>query len=293
MRRHPATAFSFLLILLMSSAVVAEELTIGLIPEQNVFLQKKRYQPVAAYIRERTGVKIRFTILSRYGDIIDSFTTEKMDGAFWGSFTAALAIQKLGIEPIARPLWRDGTSSYHGHVFVRKDGGIRNVADMKGKTIAFVERATLAGYVFPMAYLREHGVSDIDSYFKEHYFAGSHDGPIYAVLQKEADIGCAKSTIFDLVAARNPRVRSELLILAESPAVPSNALGVRSDLDPAIIEKLRKTLLTMDGDSAGKNALAEFGATAFISTTKEDYSVVTEIAEKAGIDLKAYVYPKQ
>ena len=164
MRRHLATAFSLLVILLISSAVVAEELTIGLIPEQNVFLQKKRYEPIAAHIRERTGLEIRFTILSRYGNIIESFTAEKMDGAFLGSFTAALSIQKLGVEPIARPLWPDGTSSYHGHVFVRKDGGIENVADMKGKTMAFVEKATLAGYVFPMAYLREHGASDIDSW---------------------------------------------------------------------------------------------------------------------------------
>jgi len=293
MRRHLATAFSLLVILLMSSAVAAEELTIGLIPEQNVFLQKKRYEPIAAHIQARTGVKIRFTIVPRYGNIIESFATEEVDGAFLGSFTAALAIQKLGVKPIARPLWPDGTSSYHGHVFVRKDSGIENVADMKGKIIAFVEKATLAGYVFPMAYLREHGVSDIDSYFKEYYFAGSHDGPIYAVLQKEADIGCGKNTIFDLVAARNPRVRSKLLILAESPAVPSNALAVRSDLDPAIVEKLRKTLLAMDGDSAGRKALAEFGATAFIATTKEEYSVVTEIAKTAGIDLEKYVYPKE
>jgi phosphonate transport system substrate-binding protein len=293
MRRHPAAISNFLLILLLSTAATAEELTIGLIPEQNVFLQKKRYGPIGAYVEARTGVKIRFTIISQYGNIIEAFTAEKLDGAFWGSFTAAVAIQKLGVEPIARPLWLDGTSTYHGHVFVRKDSGIRNVADMKGKTIAFVDWATTAGYVFPAAYLREHGVRDIGSYFKEYYFAGSHDGPIFAVLQREADIGCGKNTIFDLVAARNPRVRDELVILAESPDVPSNALGVRSDLDPAIVEKLRETLLAMDGDSAGRKALTEFGATAFIETTKEDYSVVAKIAESAGINLKEYVYTSE
>lgn len=290
MRRHPAAISSLLVIFLLYSPVAAEELTIGLIPEQNVFLQKRRYEPIAAFIRERTGVEIHFTILAPYGNIIDGLRTKKMDGAFWGSFTAALAIEQLGAEPIARPVWRDGTSSYRGHIIVRKDGGIRNVADMKGKTIAFVDRATLAGYVFPLAYLRENGAGDVDSYFKEHYFAGSHDGPIYSLLQGETDIGCAKSTIFDLIAARNPRVRNELLILAESPAVPSNALGVRSDLDPAITEKLRKTLLAMHEDSHGRNALAEFGAERFITTMKEDYSPVIELAEKAGIDLKEYVY---
>jgi phosphonate transport system substrate-binding protein len=286
----PCVALALLFVLGLSSTAGADELTIGLIPEQNVFRQMKRYEPIADYIRERTGVKIRFTILSRYGNIIESFTSEHMDGAFWGSFTSALAIQKLGIEPIARPLWLDGTSTYHGFVFVRKDSGIENVKGMKGKTIAFVERATTAGYVFPMAYLKEHGVRDLDAYFKEYYFAGSHDATIEAVLEREADIGCAKNTIFSLVAARDPRARKDLLILAESPTVPSNGLGMRKDLDPALKGKLRDVLLGMDSNPAGQRALEAFGAIRFIATTKDDYRPVFEIAERAGIDLKNYQY---
>jgi phosphonate transport system substrate-binding protein len=281
---------SILSALAMPPAAAAEELTIGLIPEQNVFRQMKRYKPIGEYIRERTGLEIRFTILRRYGNIIDSFTAEKMDGAFWGSFTGALAIRKLGSEPIARPLWRDGTSTYHGYVFVRKGSGIRSVEHMKGKTIAFVEKATTAGFVFPVAYLRDHGVDDVSEYFKEHFFAGSHDATISAVLDGKADVGCAKNTIFHLVAARDPRVEEELLILATSPTVPSNGLGIRKDLDPAVKEKLRGALLGMVDDPAGRRALEEFGAIAFIPNTKEDYTPVFELAEAAGIDLKEYRY---
>jgi phosphonate transport system substrate-binding protein len=124
------------LVVVSSPTAAVADLTIGLIPEQNVFRQMKRYKPIADYIRQETGIGIRFTILSRYGNIIDSFSSENLDGAFWGSFTGALAIQKLDIEPIARPIWLDGTSTYHGYVFVRKDSGIKDVRDMKGKTIA-------------------------------------------------------------------------------------------------------------------------------------------------------------
>jgi phosphonate transport system substrate-binding protein len=283
-------ALSLLSILVASSTAAAMKLTIGLIPEQNVFLQMERYRPIAEYIRERTGVEIRFTILSRYGNIIDSFTSQDMDGAFWGSFTGALAIQKLGIEPIVRPLWQDGTSSYHGHVFVRKDSGIENVRDMKGKTIAFVERATTAGYVFPMAYLREHGVGDLDAYFKEYYFAGSHDATIIAVLDGKADVGCAKNTIYSLVAGRDPRVEDELVILAESPTVPSNGLAIRRDLAPATKAALRDVLLGMAADPIGQKVLEAFGAIRFIPTTKKDFRPVFAIAERAGIDLKRYQY---
>jgi len=277
-------------VLMLSAAAGATELNIGLIPEQNVFLQVKRYEPVGRYIQEQTGVTIRFTILSRYGNIIDSFRTEKLDGAFWGSFTGALAIRKLGIEPIVRPLWLDGTSTYHGYVFVRKDSGIKSVRNMKGTTIAFVERATMAGYIFPMAYFREHGVVDPDTFFKEYYFAGSHDAAIEAVLHKEVDVGCAKNTIFALVSGKDPRVKEEIQILAESPKVPSNGLGIRPDLAPAIKEALTEAFLNMDKTPSGRKLLAEFGAIRFIATTKDDYLPVFGIAEKAGINLKEYEY---
>ena len=49
------------------------------------------------------GMKIRTKILPRYGNIIDSFISENLDGAFFGSFTYALAHAKLNIEPLARP----------------------------------------------------------------------------------------------------------------------------------------------------------------------------------------------
>jgi phosphonate transport system substrate-binding protein len=290
--RFSAAARACVLALTLAAAAsaAAEDLTIGLIPEQNVFLQMARYRPIGAYIERRTGLEIRFTILPRYGNILDSFSSENLDGAFWGSFTGALAIRKLGIEPLARPLWLDGTSTYHGHVFVRKDSGIRTVADMEAKVIAFVERATTAGYVYPMAYLKKHGVEDLDAYFAEYYFAGSHDATIAAVLEGKADVGCAKNTIFELVAAKNPEVESQLLMLATSPNVPSNGLGLRGDLDPAVRGSLRDALLTMEGDELGRTALREFGAIRFISTTKNDYASVFEIAEAAGIDLREYEY---
>jgi phosphonate transport system substrate-binding protein len=280
-------AFSFAA---LSSTATATELTVGLIPEQNVFRQMKRYKPIEQYIQERTGITLHFTILSRYGNIIQSFMVEKMDGAFWGSFTSALAIHKLGIEPIARPLWLDHTSTYHGYVFVRKDSGIRSVDDMKGKIIAFVEKATTAGYVFPMAYLREHGMTDLETHFEEHYFLGSHDATITAVLDRKADVGCAKNTIFNLVAERDPRVESELLILATSPTVPSNGFGIRKGLDPVVKQKLADAFIDMDKDASGQRALQEFGAIRFIPTTKEDYAPVFDVAERAGIDLKEYEY---
>jgi phosphonate transport system substrate-binding protein len=281
---------TILMLFMLSGISQAEELIIGLIPEQNVFKQMERYKPIGKYIEKKLGMEVRFIILSRYGNILNSFTKEKMDGAFWGSFTGALAIKQLGVQPIARPEWPDGTSTYHGYIFVRKDSGIRSVEDMKGKSIAFVEKATTAGYIFPLAYLKENGVNDIETYFKEYFFAGSHDSAVHAVYKGKADIGCAKNTIFNLVVDNDPNMKNDLLILESSPVVPSNGLGLRSDLDPAIKRKLQDALLGMHKDPEGKEALEQYGAARFIKTTKEDYAPIFDLAKKAGINMKKYRY---
>lgn len=290
MRFKATLGIAVAMVFLLTGLSHGAELVIGLIPEQNVFKQMARYQPLGDYIQKKTGVTMKFTILSRYGNIIDRFKAERLDGAFFGSFTGALAIQKLGVEFLARPVNLDGSTTYWGYIFVRKDSGIKSVGDMKGKRLAFVDKATTAGYVFPVAYLKEHGVKDIKTYFQEAYFAGSHDAAIYAVLDKKADVGCAKHSMFDRVARSDPRVKKELMILAESPKVPSNGLGVRGDLDRRVKKQLTDTLIGMDKDPEGKEILKKFEALRFIPTTKEDYNVVFDFARKAGIDLKTYEY---
>jgi phosphonate transport system substrate-binding protein len=265
-----------------------QKILIGILPEMNVFKQSQRFKLLGEYISKQIGVPVEFTILSRYGDIINRFTTEKMDGAFFGSFTGALAIKKLGVIPLARPVNLDGTSTYHGYLFVRKDSGIKGVKEMKNKKMAFVEKSTTAGYLFPLAYLRDNGIPDPHHFFSEFFFAGSHDGAISAVLNRKADVGAAKHSIYDRMRKVDPRVDRELIILAESAKVPSNGLCVRSGLDDSLKTKLKSVLLNLHTNPDGNLVLKQFGAIKFTDTTTSDYLPVFEMAKRAGIDIMTY-----
>ena len=229
-------------------------------------------------------------VLSRYGNIIENFVSNRLDGAFFGSFTGALAHRKLHVEAVARPEYPDGTSTYHGLLFVRKDSGIAGVEDMKGKRFAFVDKATTAGWLLPLYYFKTQGVDDPNTWLKETYFAGTHEGVINDVLERKADIGAAKNTIFWLLASSDPRISEELSILTRSPDVPENALCVRADLDESLKNDLRIALLSMNQDEAGEEALRSFGAARFIDTNENDYTAVFEYAETIGLDLENYDY---
>lgn len=296
--RPGVLALTFLLALfaIMSAPVRAhssERIVIGLIPELNIFKQKQRFRLLGEYLSKKTGVPVEFTILTRYGNIVDNFTIEKLDGAFFGSFTGALAIRKLGVIPLARPVNLDGSSTYHGYMLVRKDSGIVSVKEMRGKRMAYVDKATTAGYIFPLAYLKEHGVNGESGFFRETFFTGSHDAAIIAVLDGKADVAAAKHSVYDRVAKQNPRVAKELMIIAESAKVPSNGLCVRADLPDDLQRKLKKALLDLETDPAGQAVLAEFGARRFIETTKEDYRPIFAMAIQAGIDVKTYSYQNE
>ena len=265
-------------------------LLIGLIPEQNLFKQLERYQPLAAYISGKLGRKITLRILPRYGNIIQNFNAVEMDGAFFGSFTYALAHVKLGVAVVARPMTLDGPSSYHGLIFVRKDSGIRTIGDMKGKRFAFVDKATTAGYLLPLVFFQKHGIRNYKQFFKETYFTGTHEDAIEDVLNRKADIGAAKNTVFERLGKVDRRVGQDLVILEKSPEVPENGLALRREIDQATRNRLTEILLKMHEDPAGIMVLRNFGAQRFLETTDSDYAPVYEYAKRARLDLKTYDY---
>lgn len=265
-------------------------LNIGLIPEHDLFYQLKRYEALSDYLSKKIQANIKLVILTRYGNIVDNFVSGGLDAAFFGSFTYTLAHSKIGVEVIARPENNLGVSEYYGMIISRKDSGIKNIKDMEGKIFAFVDKATTAGYLFPLAYFKENGVNNYKTFLKETYFTGTHEDAIYDVLNGKADIGAAKNTVYFREADKDPRIKNELHIIAESSKVPENGLAVRKDLDESVKKKLKETLMNMHKESEGQQALNDLGALKFIETTDFDYVNVHKLLKQIGINLSTYEY---
>ena len=259
-----------------------------LIPEKNTFEQRRRYKFITDYLSKKMALNVIVEIMANYGEISNAFQRGNADAGFFGSFSYVLTHAKAGIEPLARPLWLDGNSTYRGYIFVRKDSGIENVHDMKNKSLVLVDKATTAGYIFQRFYFKNSGIADMENYFSRISFARSHDAAAWAVYTEEADIGGAKNHIFNSLKEEYPDFKEDMVILAESPEVPSNGLAVRKDLNPAIKLRLKTLLLSLHKTAAGQEVLEKFGAIKFIETTDNDYDVLYNMVEQLGIDLEEY-----
>ena len=175
----------------------------------------------------------------------------------------------------------NGESTSQGLIFVRQDSGIRDVADMRGKGIVFVDPATMEGYLFPLAYFHRHGVTDTNMFFSRFYFSGSHASTIFAVLDGRADIGAAKNTVFNKLVQSDKSISQELHILARSPSVPEVTLCVRREVDENLRERMTAVLLNMDATDEGRKVLARFEALRFIQSNKSDFDIIEQTAQEA------------
>ncbi|MDH3328535.1 MAG: phosphate/phosphite/phosphonate ABC transporter substrate-binding protein [Desulfobulbaceae bacterium] len=259
-----------------------DEILLGIEPEHNIFDQVERYRYLAAYLSDQLGIKVNLTIMSRYGEVIKRFKSKRLDGAFLSSYTAAMGIKELNLEPVASPVNFGGESASQGYIFVRKDSGINSVNDMNGRRIVFVDPATMEGYLFPLAYLHVHGVTDINSFFNNRfYFSGSHASAVFAVLDGRADIGSVKDTVFEKLVRNDPSISRELSVIAKSQKAPEFTLCVSNQFHKDLKERLGAVLLQMDKTKEGKKALRQFEALRFIQSDKSNFDQVEKMAQEA------------
>ena len=263
-----------------------DEFLIGLMPEENIFRSIQKHRPLAALLSRKLGVKVRFTIMSRYGDIADRFVARKLNGAFFGIYGSLLAIETLGVEPLVRPVRLDGSTTARGYLFARRDSDIRSIEDMEDTRAAFVDRATATGYVFAVAMLKDYGIEDLDDFFSEQYFAGSHESVVYAVLDGKSDVGAAKDRVVDRLIEKDPTIRDELYIISSSIDLPDNTLGILSSTPLEFKNKLRETLLSLDRDPMGAKVLHRLGFRKFVDASDERFKDIRSLTEKAGIRIK-------
>jgi phosphate transport system substrate-binding protein len=285
---------------------IVMNLAVATIPERNVIRQEERYRPLVEYLSRKMGgrVRVRLQHLSSYDAVLHEFATGRANAAFFGSFMYAVAREQVGVEPIARPE-RDGVSRYRGLIFVRKDSGISDWTQLKGKSFAMI-RSTTAGDLFPRVFLARRDAGQPERFFGEIVFAGSHDTSIRKVLDGEVDAGAAKDLVFRQLAAEDPRIDTELTILAESQPVPENALAIRPAMEIACIschrdvgpgidssaaeqldglfvrDRLREELLGLDGTAEGRLVLEAFGADRFVETTDADYENLYRMIHEVG-----------
>lgn len=264
--------------------------TVALVPEQNVFLQKSMYRPLAEYMSKLSGMNVKTKLLDSYEAIYQEMLEDRVDAGCFGSLSYVVMDSKISLDPIGRMSFLKTGMHYKGIIFARKNAGVSaDIRSWKGKRIALVDKHDTAGYLFPKWYLHKNGINDFEHYFKKVIYAGSHDAAVMAVMRGDADIGCSNDWIFNRLLEQDLPVRENMIMLAISEPVPSNTFFVKKGLDTILKQHLKDALLSMDKTPEGREVLTKLGADRFVESTKTEYGPVYDMLNDLGIKPSAFI----
>lgn len=164
---------------------------------------------------------------------------------------------------------REGRASYRSVLFTRADSGMRSLADLRGRTIAFQNRISTSAYVVPAALLLEQGLhmellaSPLDPVPDDTvgYLFSRSDGNVWAWVRRGI-VAAGATSEQDFDAKLNAAgTRADLVILARSAQFPRALEMVRGNLDARVRDRLREVLLTAAADPQGRQVLRQYMGT--------------------------------
>jgi len=257
-----------------------KSVVLGIIPEQNIFDQKERYEHLFSVVEKDLDYDLKAHVLSSYGDVFEGFKTRRIHGAFLGSYSTALVMNLLGVKPLVTQVSLSGKSSYKGLLITRKDSGLTaDIATWKGKRFAMVHQQTSAGYLFPISILYGEDIRDLEGFFGKYYFLGSHDAVLSEVYKGRADLGALKDTIYELELAKRPEIRDQITVLRISKAFPDISLVMQKDFPWDICLKLINAFLRLDKSEEGRRSLNAAKLKKFIPSTAKLYKNVQQLMQ--------------
>lgn len=229
------------------------------------------------YLSRKVGVKFVLKPIIGYEKSVEKLASGEIDAGIFGSAPAFISLKNGISEPIARPEAKK-SSVYYGYWITLKEGGLKTVADFKGKRFAYVDPYTSAGYLFPRAAVKGKGF-DPDNFFGTVKFSKTHEAAIQMLLNGSVDGCAAKDTAYKKFIDTNIELKDRLNIIEVAGPFPERTLMVSKKIDAGTREKIRDALLKMGSDPEGGKILSETGRDRYVETVPGDFAAIRRILD--------------
>ena len=225
---------------------------------------------------------LEFKLVDDTVNLEKALRNETADVGFMGPLQYLLAHEQAGAQAILGEVY-NGQPTYTAQIFVRKDSGIRSLADLRGKTMAFVDPLSSSGYLYPLETFRQAGLiakrEDAEQFFRKIYFAGGDEQALRAVLNKFVDAAGIGQYSYAML---RPDEREQVTFIAESPKIPSHCVVARKGLDAANVTAFQEALLALN-QGANRDLLKQlYNVDGYVKVTHETFAETERIAREYG-----------
>jgi len=173
--------------------------------------------------------------------------------------TLVLQERSRMLEP-ALVVVRHGQREYHSVFFTRRDAPIRRLSDLRGRTLVLQVLRSTSAFALPSAELARAGIALVSGddpragpQNVRYVLAQSEINQAIWVVRGKGDAGAFNEGNW---AALPEKIRSQLRVFYETRPIVRGLLSFRTSLAASARRHVEEVLLSLDGDEAGRAALA-------------------------------------
>jgi phosphonate transport system substrate-binding protein len=247
-----------------------------------------RFKPLTAYLSKKLG--IRFEIMAI--DTTD-FTreVEKLDFTHTNSLLYVIMHRNHGVDVLAAEKSGSLGARAKGLIITLKKSGIRNIHELRGKSMVFGPALGPTSYMAQLDLLLKNGVdpeNDLSSYtIPQGTF--KHEKVIYGVLLGKYDAGAAPLLDFERMAADGRIDQNDFTILSDSEPIPYCNFAVTQKVDDALAERFKQALIglkkddTVEIDGEVVNVFGRANVDGYENIKDRDFDSVREMAKRTNM----------
>jgi phosphonate transport system substrate-binding protein len=275
----------FVVCILTSWQSHAEPLKVAFVSYANPQQVAKDSDFLAQYLEMKLGMPVKGFVTLDYGSSIEAMRGDQADIAFVDPLAFMMAHEQIGAVPLLLEVYSSGTPSYRSCIWVRKDAGFTELADLKGKIIAFADQVDMSGHLLPRDLFRREGFLSGNwvekEFFDEVYFAGGDEQAIRGMLNGFVDVAGVSEYASLLL---RPEERDAVKVLAYTMPSPSHLIMARKGVPRETKDKLKKTLLALDPSIPEDKSILDklYGVRGFAEARLSDFEGVAKVAAGFG-----------
>ncbi|TWH45546.1 phosphonate transport system substrate-binding protein [Sporomusa sp. KB1] len=259
-------------------------LRVGAIPAEDAQKTREAYKALTDYLAKKTGLPVELFVATDYSGVIEAMRGGKLDIAYFGPFSYVLAADKANAEAYAVEKRKGSGTSYKSLVITSPNSGIEKLADIKGRTYAFVDPASTSGNLIPRSIYKKNDI-DPDKDFKSVVYAGGHDAAALAVKNHKVDAASMDDITYSNMKEKNLISDQDIKIIYQSDPIPGSVWAWRKDLPETVKETIKQAFLEVAKEDPA--ALSAYGGKVedYAPAKDADYNVIRETAKILNLDL--------
>jgi phosphonate transport system substrate-binding protein len=237
------------------------------------------YSRLFERLGQRLGIRVEFIQRRTYGEVNELLLGGGLDVALvcTGGYLGLRSTAPSQFDVLAVPV-RAGKSTYESLIIVPASSAARRLTDLEGGRFAFTDELSLSGYTYAAKALRDLG-KEPRRFFGSTVLTRSHDRSVSAVAQRLVDGAAVDSLVFEDLVRRDPQIAAATRVIHRSPPFGIMPVVASNRLSPALRDRIRTALLTLDRDEEAAVALKELRVDRFVVPPPGLYDSAAALAE--------------